>query len=85
MAFRDFHIQSEHDEAHQSVTSTIYYLDRFVDSITMSYREDIKGVADEVERKKIIKAHMVRCHRTLYKRLFDGEYGDGGYDDGDAA
>jgi len=69
-----FHIQTEdHGIVDQRVSSQLFYRGAILDTRTISYASLIAG-ADEEERKSKIRKVMVKSHRSLYKRLFGGEY-----------
>jgi hypothetical protein len=70
-----FHIQTEDHGGHdQKVSTQLFYRGAIIDTRTVSYANLIREIANDEERRDKIRKVMVKSHRSLYKRLFAGEY-----------
>ena len=69
-----FHIQTEdHGSDDSKVTTQIFLRGQVLDSRTVDYSHLLEGLEGEARREKVRKV-MVSAHKSLYNKLFNGEY-----------
>lgn len=69
-----FHIQTEdHGSDDSKVTTQIFLRGQVLDSKTVDYAHLLEGLDGEERREKVRKV-MVSAHKSLYNKLFNGEY-----------